>query len=121
MYSASQLERATTFCLMECQLTKQLPRKKSDPLVLLLVSTSLGEVTVGVADEASASWSLGVVEAKVKRAGEVAQDSLDRPLMLDSWPLHEPTHKAGGLGQVRACVHQVAQAPDETPVLSGVD
>ena len=40
MYSTSQLDKATTFCLTDCQQTKQLPRKNMVPLVLLLVSTS---------------------------------------------------------------------------------
>src|SRR3954467_5248051 len=40
MYSASQLDMATTCCLTDCQLTRHLPRKKRIPLVLLLVSMS---------------------------------------------------------------------------------
>ena len=40
MYSASQLDKATTFSLIGCQLIKQSPRKNIVPLVLLLVSTS---------------------------------------------------------------------------------
>ena len=40
MYLASQLDRATTYCLTDCQLTRHLPRRKRIPLVLLLVSMS---------------------------------------------------------------------------------
>ena len=40
MYSASQLDNATTFCLINCQLTEHSPRKNMVPLVLLLVSVS---------------------------------------------------------------------------------
>jgi hypothetical protein len=40
MYSASQLEKVTTCCLIDCQLTRHLPKKKRIPLVLLLVSMS---------------------------------------------------------------------------------
>ena len=40
MYSASQLDGATTCCLTDCQLTRHLPRKSSFLLVLLLVSMS---------------------------------------------------------------------------------
>lgn len=40
MYSASQLDRATTCCLIDCQLTRHLPKKKSVPVVLLLLSMS---------------------------------------------------------------------------------
>src|SRR6185312_9510669 len=40
IYFASQLDSATTFCLVDCQQTKQPPRKNMVPLVLLLVSTS---------------------------------------------------------------------------------
>jgi hypothetical protein len=39
MYSASQLDKATTCCLTDCQLTRLLPKKRI-PLVLLLVSMS---------------------------------------------------------------------------------
>jgi hypothetical protein len=39
MYSASQLDKATTCCLTDCQLTRLLLKKRI-PLVLLLVSTS---------------------------------------------------------------------------------
>jgi hypothetical protein len=38
MYSASQLDKATTYCLINYQLTRHLPKKKRIPLVLLLVS-----------------------------------------------------------------------------------
>jgi hypothetical protein len=37
MYSASQPDKATTYCLTDCQLTSLLPKKKRIPLVLLLV------------------------------------------------------------------------------------
>src|ERR1043165_8469593 len=40
VYSASQLDMATTCCLSDCQLTRHLSRKKKIPLVLLLVSMS---------------------------------------------------------------------------------
>ena len=40
MYSASQLDRATTCCLTDCQLIRHLPRKNNVPPVLLLVSMS---------------------------------------------------------------------------------
>jgi hypothetical protein len=40
MYSASQLDMATTCCLTDCQLMGHLPRKKRILLVLLLVSMS---------------------------------------------------------------------------------
>jgi hypothetical protein len=40
MYSASQLDKATTCCLTDYQLTRHLPKKKRIPLVLLLVSMS---------------------------------------------------------------------------------
>jgi hypothetical protein len=40
MYSASQLNKATTCCLTDCQLTRHLPKKKRILLVLLLVSMS---------------------------------------------------------------------------------
>jgi hypothetical protein len=39
MYSASQLNKATTCCLTDCQLTGHLPKKKRIPLVLLLYPT----------------------------------------------------------------------------------
>ena len=38
MYSSSQLDKATTCCLTDCQLTRHLPKRI--PLVLLLVSMS---------------------------------------------------------------------------------
>jgi hypothetical protein len=41
MYSASQVESATTFCFWDCQLMGLLPRKNSTPVVLLRESTSL--------------------------------------------------------------------------------
>jgi hypothetical protein len=41
MYSASQVERATTFFFWDCQLIRFLPWKKATPVVLLLVSMSL--------------------------------------------------------------------------------
>ena len=42
MYSASQLDKATTCCLTDYQLTRHLlQRKKRIPLVLFLVSMSL--------------------------------------------------------------------------------
>jgi hypothetical protein len=40
MYSASQLDKATTYCLTDCQLTRHLSKKKRIPLMLLLVSMS---------------------------------------------------------------------------------
>jgi hypothetical protein len=40
MYSASQLDKAITCCLTDCQLTRHLPKKKRIPFVLLLVSMS---------------------------------------------------------------------------------
>jgi hypothetical protein len=40
MYSASQLDKATTCCLTDCQLMRHLPKKKRILLVLLLVSMS---------------------------------------------------------------------------------
>jgi hypothetical protein len=40
IYSASQLDKATTSCLTDCQLMRHLSKKKRIPLVLLLVSMS---------------------------------------------------------------------------------
>jgi hypothetical protein len=40
MYSASQLDKATTCCLTDCQLMRLLLKKKRISLVLLLVSMS---------------------------------------------------------------------------------
>uniref|UniRef100_A0A0A9CCE6 Uncharacterized protein n=1 Tax=Arundo donax TaxID=35708 RepID=A0A0A9CCE6_ARUDO len=40
MYSASQLDSATTFCFADCQLIGASPRKKITPVVLFLLSTS---------------------------------------------------------------------------------
>jgi hypothetical protein len=40
MYSASQLDKTTTYCLTNCQLMGHLAKKKRIPLVLLLVSMS---------------------------------------------------------------------------------
>jgi hypothetical protein len=40
MYSASQLDKATTCCLTDCQLMGLLSKKKRNSLVLLLVSMS---------------------------------------------------------------------------------
>jgi hypothetical protein len=40
MHSASQLDKATTCYLIDCQLMRHLPKKKRIPFVLLLVSMS---------------------------------------------------------------------------------
>uniref|UniRef100_A0A0A9BHB1 Uncharacterized protein n=1 Tax=Arundo donax TaxID=35708 RepID=A0A0A9BHB1_ARUDO len=40
IYSASQLDNATTFCLVDCQQIGLSPRKKIIPVVLFLLSTS---------------------------------------------------------------------------------
>ena len=58
MYSASQLDRATTCCLTDCQLIGHLPRKKSVPLVLLLVSMS-------------PAWSLSLYPMKCAAPGHL--------------------------------------------------
>jgi hypothetical protein len=43
MYSASLVERATTFYFCDCQLIRFPPRKYATPVVLLLVSISLAK------------------------------------------------------------------------------
>ena len=56
MYSASQLDRATTYYLTDCQLTRHLLRRKRIPLVLLLVSMS-------------SAWSLSLYRRSVPPHG----------------------------------------------------
>jgi hypothetical protein len=59
MYSASQLEKATTCYLTDCQLTRYLLKKKKRiPLVLLLVSISL-------------AWSLSLYPTRCASLGHL--------------------------------------------------
>ena len=58
MYSASQLDKATTCFLTDCQLTRHSPGKKRIPLVLLLVSMS-------------PAWSLSLYPTKCAAPGHL--------------------------------------------------
>jgi hypothetical protein len=58
MYSASQLDKATTCCLTDCQLTRHLLKKKRIPLVLLLVSMS-------------SAWSLSLYPTRCASPGHL--------------------------------------------------
>ena len=122
MYSASQLDRATTCCLTDCQLTRHLPRKKRIPLVLLLVSMSdvAGVVAVAVPDEVCHPKAPRVVEAVVESPLNVADGPLHSLLVLRCRSLHEPTNVADEECQVWPCVGEVAKAPHKTPVLHSV-
>jgi hypothetical protein len=57
MYSALQLDKATTCCLTDCQLTRHLLKKRI-PLVLLLVSMS-------------PSWSLSLYPTRCASPGHL--------------------------------------------------
>ena len=118
MYSGSQLESATTFCLINCQVTKQLPRKKSVPRALACVDVA-GKVVVVVADEVCGARRLDEVQTEVERASDIAEDALDSLLMLHRRPLHESADEPDGERQIRASVHQVAQTAHEPPVVWG--
>jgi hypothetical protein len=58
MYSASQLDKATTCCLTDCQLTRHLSKKKRILLVLLLVSMS-------------SAWSLSMYPTRCASQGHL--------------------------------------------------
>jgi hypothetical protein len=93
MYSASQLDKATTCCLTDCQLMMLLSKKKRILLVLLLVSMS--PVTVAVPDKVCFPRAPQVVEAVVESPYNIADDSLHSLLMFHLQSLHEPTNVAG--------------------------
>ena len=57
----------------------------------------------------------------VKGARHVAQDSLDGLQMLHHGPLHEPAHIPDGEHKVRPGMDQLAQAPDQPPVMGWID
>jgi hypothetical protein len=58
MYSASQMDKATTCCLTDCQLIRLLSKKKGILLVLLLVSMSL-------------AWSLSLYPTRCASPGHL--------------------------------------------------
>jgi hypothetical protein len=67
MYSASQLDKATTCCLTDCQLTRHLLKKKRIPLVLLLVSMLLVLLLVSM----SLTWSLSLYPTRCASPGHL--------------------------------------------------
>jgi hypothetical protein len=120
IYSALQLDRATTCYLTDCQLTRHLPRKKEDPTGALAGVDVAGVVAVTVPDEVCHSGAPRVVEAVVEIPRNIADDSLHSLLVLHHRSLHEPTNVADGECQVRPCVSEVVKAPHKTPVLGSV-
>jgi hypothetical protein len=105
MYSASQLDKATTCCLTARALAG--------------VDVA-GVVAVAVPDTVCLPRAPRVVEAVVESPCNIADDPLHSLLVLRCRSLHEPTNVADRECQVRPCVGEVAKASHKTPILRSV-
>ena len=56
----------------------------------------------------------------ISHPSHIAQDALDSHKMLLPRCFHESTHISNWVSKVRACVYQIAQAPDNAAVIGGV-
>jgi hypothetical protein len=89
MYSASQLDKATTFCFCDCQVIRFSPRKKKDSCGTLSPVYVSTVITVTETSEAHFSSLPLVAAPKVDSPRDVPQYPFDSYKVFDCWFLHE--------------------------------
>jgi hypothetical protein len=85
MYSASQLDMATTCFLTDCQLTGALAEEEEDPACALAGVDVVG--VVAVPDKVCLPRAPRVLETVVKSPHNIADDPLHSLLVLRRWSL----------------------------------
>ena len=101
MYSASQLDRATTCCFDQLPANEALAEEEEDPAHALAGVDVAGVVAIAVLDEVCRPRAPRVVEVVVESPRNVVDDPLHSLLVLRCRSLHEPTNVADEECQVR--------------------
>jgi hypothetical protein len=120
MYSASYEDRATTLCLVVCQVTG-LPAREDDPTCALPAVDVAAHVGIAVADQLGRPFfMLGVVEPMALRPRHVPKHTFDGDEVIFTWCLHETTEIPDRKRKVWSGVQQVVECSDNTPVSRGI-
>ena len=93
------------------------------PTGALTIINVSGHVSITIADQLKLLPLSPCTISHTPASGfsHMAQDALDSHKMLLLRCFHIPTHVSNRIGEVRACVYQIVQTPDDVALIGNVD